>query len=64
MYWTMKQQLTHHSVTGCNLRPGDLLASGTISGKVHGVCGVCDVCGGCMVCAVCVMCVWCVCVDT
>lgn len=33
MYWTMKQQLTHHTVTGCNLRPGDLLASGTISGK-------------------------------
>jgi fumarylacetoacetase len=33
MYWTMKQQLAHHSVTGCNLRPGDLLASGTISGK-------------------------------
>ncbi|XP_066492129.1 fumarylacetoacetase [Tiliqua scincoides] len=32
MYWTMKQQLTHHSVNGCNLRPGDLLASGTISG--------------------------------
>lgn len=32
MYWTMKQQLTHHTVNGCNLRPGDLLASGTISG--------------------------------
>jgi len=32
MYWTMKQQLAHHSVTGCNMRPGDLLASGTISG--------------------------------
>ncbi|KAM5206579.1 fumarylacetoacetase isoform 2-T2 [Hipposideros larvatus] len=32
MYWTMLQQLTHHSVNGCNLRPGDLLASGTISG--------------------------------
>ncbi|XP_034082886.1 LOW QUALITY PROTEIN: fumarylacetoacetase-like, partial [Gymnodraco acuticeps] len=32
MYWTMKQQLTHHTVTGCNVRPGDLLASGTISG--------------------------------
>ncbi|XP_072321514.1 fumarylacetoacetase [Eucyclogobius newberryi] len=32
MYWTMKQQLAHHTVTGCNLRPGDLLASGTISG--------------------------------
>lgn len=34
MYWTMKQQLTHHSSTGCNLRPGDLCASGTISGTV------------------------------
>jgi len=32
MYWTMKQQLTHHTVNGCTLRPGDLLASGTISG--------------------------------
>ena len=32
MYWTMKQQLVHHTVTGCNVRPGDLLASGTISG--------------------------------
>lgn len=33
MYWNMKQQLVHHTVTGCNMRPGDLLASGTISGK-------------------------------
>jgi len=33
MYWTMKQQLAHHSITGCNIRPGDLLASGTISGE-------------------------------
>eukprot|EP00127_Corallochytrium_limacisporum_P004121 Clim_evm66s157 gene=Clim_evmTU66s157 len=32
MYWTMKQQLAHHTVTGCNTRPGDLMASGTISG--------------------------------
>ena len=32
MYWTMKQQLAHHSITGCVMRPGDLLASGTISG--------------------------------
>jgi fumarylacetoacetase len=32
LYWSMTQQLTHHTVTGCNLRPGDLLASGTISG--------------------------------
>ena len=34
MYWTMKQQLAHHTVSGCNMRPGDLLASGTISGPV------------------------------
>ena len=32
MYWSMAQQLAHHTVNGCNLQPGDLLASGTISG--------------------------------
>ena len=32
LYWTMEQQLAHHTATGCNIRPGDLLASGTISG--------------------------------
>jgi fumarylacetoacetase len=32
LYWTMGQQLAHHTITGCNLRPGDLVASGTISG--------------------------------
>lgn len=32
LYWTIAQQVTHHTVGGCNLRPGDLLASGTISG--------------------------------
>jgi len=32
MYWTMKQQLAHHTISGCNLRAGDLLGSGTISG--------------------------------
>uniref|UniRef100_H3CFF8 Fumarylacetoacetase n=2 Tax=Tetraodon nigroviridis TaxID=99883 RepID=H3CFF8_TETNG len=32
MYWTMKQQLAHQTVNGCNVRPGDLMASGTISG--------------------------------
>jgi fumarylacetoacetase len=32
MYWTFAQMLTHHSSNGCNLRPGDLLASGTVSG--------------------------------
>jgi len=35
MYWTMKQQLVHHSISGCNMRPGDLLASGTISGDTR-----------------------------
>ncbi|KAK7066849.1 hypothetical protein SK128_015946 [Halocaridina rubra] len=35
MYWTMKQQLAHHTITGCNVRPGDLLASGTISGPAE-----------------------------
>lgn len=34
MYWTVKQQLAQQTVTGCNLRPGDLLGSGTISGEV------------------------------
>lgn len=33
MYWTMKQQLAHHTVNGCNVRSGDMLASGTISGS-------------------------------
>ena len=32
LYWSMAQQLSHHSVTGCNMQTGDLLASGTISG--------------------------------
>ncbi len=32
LYWTLAQQLAHHTVNGCNLRPGDLLATGTISG--------------------------------
>ncbi len=34
LYWTVKQQLAHHSISGCNMQPGDLLASGTISGPV------------------------------
>ena len=33
MYWTPAQLLTHHTSNGCNLRPGDLLASGTVSGN-------------------------------
>jgi fumarylacetoacetase len=32
MYWTMVQQLAHHTVNGCNIRCGDLMGSGTISG--------------------------------
>ena len=32
MYWTVAQLIAHHTSGGCNLRPGDLLGSGTISG--------------------------------
>ncbi len=32
LYWTPAQLLTHHASNGCNLRPGDLLGTGTISG--------------------------------
>ncbi len=32
MYWNVSQQLAHHTVNGCNARPGDLYGSGTISG--------------------------------
>lgn len=32
LYWSMAQQLAHHTVNGCNVRTGDLMASGTISG--------------------------------
>lgn len=32
MYWTVAQMVTHHSVNGCKLQPGDLLGSGTLSG--------------------------------
>ena len=32
MYWSMAQQLAHHTVNGCNVRVGDICASGTISG--------------------------------
>lgn len=35
MYWTVAQMLVHQTVNGCNLRPGDLLASGTISGPAE-----------------------------
>jgi fumarylacetoacetase len=36
MYWNMQQQLAHHTVNGCNLRCGDMMASGTISGPHEG----------------------------
>ena len=35
LYWSMAQQVAHHTVTGCNLRPGDLMASGTVSGATE-----------------------------
>lgn len=34
MYWTIAQMVAHHSIGGCNLNPGDLLGTGTISGPV------------------------------
>jgi fumarylacetoacetase len=33
LYWTIGQMLTHHASNGCNLQTGDLMASGTVSGK-------------------------------
>ena len=33
LYWNIYQQLAHHTVNGCNINPGDLMASGTISGS-------------------------------
>jgi fumarylacetoacetase len=36
LYWSIAQLLTHHASNGCNLRPGDLLATGTISGPEEG----------------------------
>ena len=33
MYWNMSQQIAHHTINGCNLNVGDMMASGTISGK-------------------------------
>ncbi|MFC7357568.1 fumarylacetoacetase [Jejudonia soesokkakensis] len=35
MYWSMAQQLTHHTVNGCNVRSGDMMGSGTISGPTE-----------------------------
>lgn len=39
LYWSMSQQLTHHTSNGCNARPGDLMGSGTISGPTPDSCG-------------------------
>ncbi len=39
MYWTLAQMLTHHASGGCNMQPGDLIASGTISGPGEGEAG-------------------------
>lgn len=39
MYWTFAQMVAHHTSNGCNLRPGDLLASGTVSGREPGTRG-------------------------
>src|SRR5437899_218349 len=32
LYWTPAQMIAHHTVNGCNLQPGDLIGTGTISG--------------------------------
>jgi fumarylacetoacetase len=39
MYWTPSQMIAHHTMGGCNLRPGDLLGSGTISAPDSDGCG-------------------------
>ena len=39
MYWTVAQMVAHHASNGCNLRPGDLLGSGTLSGPEEGALG-------------------------
>ena len=35
LYWTLAQLVAHHTSNGCNLRPGDLLATGTVSGPTR-----------------------------
>jgi fumarylacetoacetase len=39
LYWTLAQMVTHHTSNGCNLRPGDLLATGTVSGPTKDASG-------------------------
>jgi fumarylacetoacetase len=36
LYWTLPQMIAHHTSNGCNLRPGDLIGSGTVSGPEKG----------------------------
>jgi len=36
MYWNLRQQLAHHTSSGCNMNPGDLFGSGTVSGPTEG----------------------------
>lgn len=33
LYWTFEQMLTHHTVSGCNIKAGDIIASGTVSSE-------------------------------
>ena len=42
LYWTIGQMLTHHASNGCNLQTGDLLATGTVSGKEKPNAAVCS----------------------
>lgn len=35
LYWSIEQMLAHHTITGCNMRPGDLCGTGTISGPTE-----------------------------
>lgn len=39
MYWTMSQQLAHHTINGCRINSGDMMGSGTLSGPVEGSLG-------------------------
>jgi fumarylacetoacetase len=39
MYWTVAQMVAHHTSNGCNLRPGDLVGTGTLSGPEAGTAG-------------------------
>lgn len=39
LYWTFEQMLTHHTVSGCNITAGDIIASGTVSSEGEGAQG-------------------------